>query len=193
MRIMSISDAPPRVPTERSLQATLARASKPVNLSTRQVDCRRAHEDTLDIRRPGQHPRLISPIITSWSRWVLPTRCASMSAGGARVCIDKHRQTTHCQTSSQINGRGRLADAALLVGDCNDTRGRGLAILGVCEHTQIGDVAFDLRGQRGVSYRDTFLATASSLRATARRSSASSPRCMNTHRNHDALHHTPKK
>lgn len=37
-----------------------------------------------------------------------------------------------------------------------------------------------------------FLATASSLRATADTNSIESPRCMNTHRNHDTLHHTPK-
>ena len=143
------------VPAKRSLQATLTPGHvNQFNLGTRQVDCRRAHEDALDIgTRLDNILQLRSPDHHVIRRWCAHGVRDAKRAGcvALRVRVDnKHRQTTHCKASSQVDGRGRLTDAALLVGDCNDARGRRLAILSVCEHTQIGDVAFNLRGQRGV-------------------------------------------
>ena len=56
----------------------------------------------------------------------------------------------HGQAGGNVDRRGRLTDAALLICDGDDARGRGLAELGAFEHGQVAQVSFDLSGQWGV-------------------------------------------
>ena len=77
----------------------------------------------------------------------------AQSARGVALRIgvdDEHGQATQCEAGGNVDRRGRLTDAALLICDGDDARRRGLAEHGTVKHGQVAQVSFDLSGQWGV-------------------------------------------
>ena len=113
------------VRSKRSLEAGLAvRDVHKFDFGTGQVDRRRAHKNAVNVRARLKDVReLRSP-----DHHVVRRRCSrgvldAESARGVTLRVgidDKHRQTAQREACGEIDGRGCLADPALLIGDRDD-------------------------------------------------------------------------
>ena len=125
-----------------------------LDLGAGQVDRRGADEDAVDVRAGlNDVLELRSPDDHVVRRGGANGMGDAQRARGVTLRIgvdDKHGQAAQREARGNVDRRGCLTDAALLVRDGDNARGRGLAELGPLKHGQVAQVSFDLSGQWGV-------------------------------------------